>query len=352
MSINTRNEIIENIYTHVENGDVDKAVFACLRLSRSIGDIFNTLLFLKELHPDKKQYTQAFYDEVKDIKEEAQKILWKTVTEHWIEGRSLEYSLTDEPDRTVIILGVGEMQKEIVVLSEIISDLKAPIGMTAYDLAAFTDRYDSDKSQFRLKIKGINSILERIRTRCLNYASKIEHQLTAQKEADSFLMQVQNEVNTYFSSRSEDTYTKLIKATDLLYSKNSEDHALLLTSIRRAIHSVANYFYPPVNEEVMGLDGKFHKMGDDQYINRLGEFVNKSFIKSTSTDVLKAELHYLMVFATKINEIASKGVHNEVTKSEAKQGLLGLYLFLANVIEKLEYSAPESSIAMTLKSNS
>lgn len=339
--MDSRQEIIERIYDHVENDDADKAVFACLRLSRSIGDVFNTLLFLKELHPDKKQSDQAFYDEVKDLKKEAQGILWKRVTEHWIEGRTLAYSITDDPDKTVMVMGVGAMKKEIAHLRETISDLKAPAGMDSYDLAAFTDRYDSTKSQFRLKMSGISSILERIRTRCLNFASRVEHQLANQKKADSFLMGVQNEVNSYFSSRSEDTYKKLTKATDLLGSKSSEDNALLLTSIRRAINSAADYFYPPVSDDVVCVDGKVRKMGNEQYLNRLHEFVLRSFGRSTSTELIKAELDFLMVFARKVNEMASKGVHAQVTESEAKQGLLGLYLFLANIIEKMEYKTPK-----------
>lgn len=350
--MNTRNDIIERIYDHVENDDVDKAVFACMRLSRSIGDVFNTLFFLKELRPDKKQFDQAFYDEAKDLKKEAREFLWKTVSDHWIEGRTLEYSMTDDPDKTVMIMGVGEMKKEIMHLKETISDLKAPAAMDGYDLAAFTDRYDSTKSQLRLRITGISSILERIRTRCLNYASKIEHQLAAQKQADSFLMSVQNEVNTYFLSRSEDTYKKLRKATDLLAGNSSEDNALLLTSIRRAIHSAADYFYPPVDSDVVCIDGRTRKMGNDQYLNRLHEFVLKSFGKSTSTDMIKAELEHLMVFAKRVNEIASKGFHSHVTDSEAKQGLLGLYLFLANVISKLEYETSNKSMRPTAESGS
>ncbi|WP_421716334.1 hypothetical protein [Arcobacter arenosus] len=332
-------EIIERIYDHVENDDVDKAVFACLRLSRSIGDVFNTLLFLKELHPDKKQSDQAFYEEVKDLKKEAQKFLWKIVGEHWLDGRTLDYSVTDDPDKTVLILGVGVMQKEKHHINETISDLKTPNGMTEYDLAAFTDRYDSTKSQFRLRLSGVNTILDRIRTRCLNYASRIEHQIASQEKANSFLMDVQNSVNTYFYTRSENTYIKLQKATDLLGSKNSEDNALLLTAIRRAINSIADYFYPPVESEVMCVDGVTRKMGNEQYLNRLHEFVMQSFKSSTSRELIKAELDYLMVFTRKLNDIASKGVHSEVSESEAKQGLVGLYLFLSNIIEKLEHNS-------------
>lgn len=347
--MDNRQKLIERIYDHIEDDDIDKAVFACIRLSRSIGDVFNTLLFLKELRPDEKQSDQAFYDEVKDLKEEAQEFIWKTVNEHWLQGRNLDYSITGDPDKTVIAMGVGEMKKEIDILQVTIFDLKTPDGMDGYDLAAFTDRYNSMKSRLRLKLSAISSILERIKTRCFNYASRIEHQLAGQRKADSFLMNIQNEVNTYFMSRSEDTYKRLRKATDLLDSKNSEDNALLLTAVRRAIHSAADYFYPPVSEDVVCIDGKARKMGNEQYLNRLHEFISLSFSKSTSTDLIKAELNHLMVFAEKINAIASKGVHAQVTESEAKQGLLGLYLFFANIIEKLEYNTPNKATAADAK---
>lgn len=61
--------LIEKIYIHVENGDVDKAVFACIRLSRNMGDVFNTVIFLRELHPDKKQLNRAFYEETEKLNE-------------------------------------------------------------------------------------------------------------------------------------------------------------------------------------------------------------------------------------------------------------------------------------------
>ncbi|MBA3013969.1 MAG: hypothetical protein KKD63_01790 [Proteobacteria bacterium] len=331
-------EIINRIFDHIENGDVDKAAFACVRLSRNIGDIFNTIIFLRELYPNKKQFAQTFYDETINLKKAAQDFLWKKTLDHWVEERTLLYSLTDEPDETVLALGVGEMQKELFHLKETIADLNIPKGMGEYDAAAFTDRYDFTKSKLRLRISGITTINERIRTRCLNYASRIEKQIETQEKPNLFLSDVQNKVNNYFSSRSDEIFRKLQKASILLGSTNPEDNALLLASIRRAINSVADYYFPPQKGEVMCSDGITRKMGKEQYLNRLYEFCSKTYNSSTSNELIRAELDYLMVFAKKLNEIASKGVHAEVSSAEAKQGLVGLYLFLSNIIEKIEYN--------------
>ncbi len=330
-------ELVNRIYDYVETGEVDKAVFACLRLSRNMQDKFNTILFIRELYPDKRQFTKAFGEETDRFSEEVKEYLWTETLEHWIDERTMRFSLAeDDPDKTVLGLGVGELLREVEHIRKVIVDLRVPPGMGEYDTAAFTARYDTEKSKLGLRLIAINTILERIRTRCLNYASRIEHQIQIQEKPREFLSDVQNAVNNFFSARSEDVYNKLQKASALVASTNPEDFALLLTSVRRSIKAVADYFYPPKDGMVLCSDGVERLMGNDEYLNRLHEFCSITFASSTSNDLVQAELNYLMSFARKLNKIASKGVHSDVTSSEAKQGLVGLYMFLFNVIQKIE----------------
>jgi dsDNA-binding SOS-regulon protein len=146
----------------------------------------------------------------------------------------------------------------------------------------------------------------------------------------------QNEVQNYFKARSSDVYEKLQKANQLVDSNNSEDLSLLLTQVRRAIKAVADHFYPAEINSKICADGTLRVLNDEKYLNRLREFIYERFPRSTSTDLFRAELDYLLAFATKLNDIASKGVHSEVSLSEAKQGFLGLYLFLYNLCQRLE----------------
>jgi hypothetical protein len=132
-----------------------------------------------------------------------------------------------------------------------------------------------------------------------------------------------------------DTYIKLQKASELAESTNPEDHALLLTAVRRAIKSIADHFLPPSNETHTFPDGKIGALDDDHYLNRLSLFCSR-FPSSSSSDLIKAELEHLSFFARRLNSIASKGVHADVTHAEARQGLVGLYLFASNVIGRLE----------------
>ena len=143
-------------------------------------------------------------------------------------------------------------------------------------------------------------------------------------------------MNSYFKAHSEDIYVKIQKAAQLVDSKDSEDFSILLTQVRRAIKSAADYFYPPKSEPVKCSDGRERDLGDEQYLNRFHEFLLTKFKKSSTRDLLRTELEHLAVFARKLNEVASKGVHSEVSMQDAKLGLIGLYFFLYNIIIRIQ----------------
>jgi hypothetical protein len=333
-------ELIQRIFDHVENGDVDKAARAALRLSRQIGDHINTAIFLHELVGDREEIIRVIYDDTSHLNREAQEFIYKNSFERWLKSRTLSFSFSGDDEnqepRNCLAISVGELPEDLRQCEKYITDKKIPPTMGEFDTAAFTDRYDLIKSQLRLRIRAINTIKDQVLNRCLIFAIGVEKQLAAQRKTVNFLQSAQNEVQNFFKSRSEDVYQKLQKANQLVDSDSIEDLSLLLTQIRRAIKAAADYFLPPEKSARQCSDGVERTLGDEQYLNRLHEFVYTTFPRSTSTDLLRAELDYLLVFARRLNDISSKGVHANVTEAEAKQGFLGLYLFLFNVCQRLE----------------
>lgn len=333
------NSAIERVYDHLENDDVDKAVMTCLRISRHLQDHLYTAIFLREFYPSRKDFIRILYDDTSHLKRETQKELDKISLDYWLDIHTLDFSLSttvNGDEKNVIKIPVGEMKSELEQWERSINDLTLPSGMGEFDTAAFTDRYNNQKAQIRLMIKAVYIVKERVKTRCLNYAIRTEKQLLGQKKSQGFLQECQNLVNNYFKQHSEDVYTKLQKATQLIDSTDPEDHSLLLTQIRRAIKAAADYFYPPLQHPTVCLDGQERLLGNDQYLNRLNEYLMKNIERSSSKTLLKTEFEHLSVFMKKLNEIASKGVHAEVTMNEAKQGLIGIYMFLHNLIIKIQ----------------
>jgi len=119
----------------------------------------------------------------------------------------------------------------------------------------------------------------------------------------------------------------------------------LLTEVRRAFKAAADFFYPPSTTKVMCSDGVVRDMGEEKYLNRLREHLEVSLPPSTSRELLETELEYLGSFLSRLNNLASKGVHGDVALAEAKQGLVGLYFFLFNLSQPLLHRAAERADA-------
>jgi hypothetical protein len=236
-------------------------------------------------------------------------------------------------------MGVGELCKDIEQMKNGIEDLHLPPGVDEYDAAAFTDQNMSLKGQMRLKIRACEQVLERIRTRCLYYACRIEGQLEAEARTSELVSSVQREVHNFYAERCEPAYQSLRKAASLIRSNDAEDHALLLTSIRRALKAAADYHYPPEHTPHPCSDGRMRALGEDQYLNRLHEFCARTPKAGSASSLIRAELDHLSTFMRRLNDVASKGVHAQVSPQEARQGLLGVYMFLSNLIGRLTRDA-------------
>jgi hypothetical protein len=332
--------VIERVYEHLESDRVESAVMACLRLARNLNDHLNAAVFLRELRSGRQHFKSTFYEDTAQLKEEVQKRLWEYSLELWLESRTMRFSLTDDKEMNVLDLGAGEIEAEIPRLEQAIQDMTLPAGLDSFDAAAFTDKFLRSKQNLRLRITALETIKATIKSRCLTYCISLERQLEAQNKTEVFLHQVQTEVNNYFKGQCEDVYIKLQRAAQLVTSENSEDGPLLLTEVRRSIKAIADYLYPASVEPVRCADGNTRKLDDEKYLNRLEEYVAREFPKGTANELLEAELRVLVAFVRRLNDIASKGVHVAVRPEEAKQGLVGLYMFLYNLIGRLQLKQP------------
>ena len=186
--------IIERVYEHIENGHIDKAAMGCLRIARHLKDYLYTAIFLREIYPNNKELIRILYDDMSHLKDEAKRFVYDRSHDYWLESHTLDYSLaTDEgEERNILKIGAGDLDSELEQLKRSIQDLAITPGMGEYDTAAFTDRYNNQKAQMRLRISAIQTIKERIKTRCLNYAIGVERQLETPRKTQSSLKQAKN----------------------------------------------------------------------------------------------------------------------------------------------------------------
>jgi hypothetical protein len=188
-------QLVERVYELVEAREIDKAVMVCLRLARAMRGTFNAVVFLRELSPDVQQLRTSFHEATQHLSEAATDQVLQVTIELWLHERTFSDKVVpDEADRNVLVMGVGDLYREIENMERSIEDLRLPPGLGEYDTAAFTDQNAKLKAHMRLKIRACNELLERIRTRCLNYANRLEGQLTAEAHTSVIVSTVQREV--------------------------------------------------------------------------------------------------------------------------------------------------------------
>ncbi|AJA60649.1 MULTISPECIES: hypothetical protein [Bradyrhizobium] len=340
---------LERIHDHIENDRVENAVMACLRVARASKDFLFAAIFLRELYPSKAEIARALFNETQHLNDEAKKFIYERSLDRHLDLHTIESMDQDsdkaEGDRAnVLPVAAGEIESEIKRWQDTLADLVPPPGLSQFDVAEFTLSAMEQKGIVRTRLAGLYTVKARLKTRCFNYALEIERQFDAGRQQDNFLHSVQAEVHNYFRGRSDYVVQKLIKASQLAASKDGEDCALVLTEVRRAMKAAADLFWPVTGEEpVKCSDGQERKLGDQQYLNRLQEFARVKLRNSSARDLLLAELDHLDVFFRRLNDLASKGVHAEVTVAEARQGLVGLYFFLSNLIRHLVSAEPQTA---------
>ena len=84
---------------------------------------------------------------------------------------------------------------------------------------------------------------------------------------------------------------------------------------------------------VKGRDqnGKEIKLGEEQYKNRLWQYVSENY-KGVSSKVIKDELDYLCNRIDSLHELSCKGVHGDVNLFEVNQCVIYIYLLIGDIL--------------------
>lgn len=341
--MDTQKDLVSQIYIAVSQKNAEQAVQICFRLAQLTNDHLYSIIFMRHLYKNSKEGLWHMCEDIGALPKELVKYIDKKSFNIWLQTHTISTYLSNEFDegeeKNVLNFTIGEISNEILHLEAAISELVCPQGLTPFDTAAFLDKFTQQKFLIRNRIKMLLEVQNKILYLCLSYVTSFEKKIYGQIKTYNFLEVIYEEVNNYFNTYADDVYLKLLKASELIYSDDIEDMSLVLTEVRRTIKSVADFFYPPQFKEIVCSDGKMRKLGEDNYLNRLNEFIMRRFSKSTSRELIKLEFETLSIFVRKIDSIASKGVHSIVDKTEAKQGLVGLYFLLYNIIHKLENSS-------------
>jgi len=152
---------------------------------------------------------------------------------------------------------------------------------------------------------------------------------------DSIFSQFRKEADEKLETLAPPILEKLTSVYDNLGSENPEDWANAVHSCRRILVDLADVLYPP-RDEPIEIGGKPVKVGQEQYINRLVQFVASKTGSKTYRDVVGADLSNIGKRLDSINDAVCKGTHTEITKDEGARYIIHTYLLISDIVALID----------------
>lgn len=207
-----------------------------------------------------------------------------------------------------------------------------PPGIHSYDLS----KHVSDQEQTRIRLVEsrltLETVLARIKNRLWEFLTETEYELTFGEATAETFDRLRLYVDKQLTTISPLALEQFQTAYRRLKDGGDEDRAHALTSCRRVLKTLADELYPASSEPVAGADGKSRELNDAMYVNRLLQYVAEAISKHENGGVVQATIKDLGTRLSALNELASKGVHADVTTYEVDTCVVQTYLVVADVL--------------------
>jgi len=183
-------------------------------------------------------------------------------------------------------------------------------------------------------------------TEHINYVRRVAHEKAStlyNKVAFSSTPQtsldiLRAEVDSKLLDLAPEAAEKLMIAFRSVASEHPEEWSHALTSCRRFLEDLADVLYPPKDDQVKG-----RTLGKAQYINRLWAFMDESIESESNKELAKAHVDYLGSYLERANKLGHKGVHADLSRTEAIKAVFHTYLLVADILDYLKRDATKAS---------
>lgn len=182
-------------------------------------------------------------------------------------------------------------------------------------------------------IYNINAHLSYINKYCYSYISSLIDKLKYSGTIKSSFDLLKEAVDDKFLEIDPELAEQMMLAFKSISSDSKEEWSQALTTCRRLLESLADSLYPAHDETIEKRTFK-----QNQYVNRLWQFMHEAIQSDTNKTLAKAHVDYLGSWLERNNKATNKGVHDEVTQLEATKFVFHIYLMLADLLEYLDDS--------------
>jgi hypothetical protein len=245
--------------------------------------------------------------------------------EAWMDRRAM-------PDgKNVYGMSIQNIEDHVREIRAQEASLIPPPGMTPLDLGL--RMLDIDKTRPKLlEVRlPLERILARTRQRLWEFLIETEHELTFGEASAETFDRLRSYVDQQLTVLAPPALEQFQAAYRRLKEGTPEARAHAVTSCRRVLKTFANLVYPP-GDAVTGADGNTRQMTEDKFINRLLQFVTEAVGSHSNGAVVAASVEDVGRRVAALNDLASKGVHDEVGEYEVDSCVVQTYLVIADLL--------------------
>lgn len=314
-------EILRNFeLSEIPMGNI---VLKCLRLCRLLGDQKGTLLFT---------YESSGYPRGADGKytTQAERI---AVLAHR-EFQQYDYVAKDISNYVSYAL-ISDLESGIETLRiKLAASADPGVALTSANpnqILRVPDGNSQERSQITFQIHQKMQILTQVKGALYNYILTIYNKLVYGNIVEDIFTESRIRVNEKLGEYCPKSVEKFVSVYENLLSDNPEDYANAVHSCRRILVDLADALYPPSDTPIQ-VNGKTIKVGVDQYINRLIQYICSKSGSKTYKDIVGSDLRSIGERLDAINNAVCKGTHADITKDEAQRYIIHTYLLIGDVI--------------------
>lgn len=211
--------------------------------------------------------------------------------------------------------------------------------MRSLDEMVTTPRPYEDEVSLHSRIEWENRrhitrrVMGRVRNDTFDYLMRCEATLRLAATGGRIFDRHRTRVDQHLRSVAPDVLDKLNAALERSTStEDPEARSHALTSCRRVLVAVADHVFPAQSAPYVGKDGTTHKVGVEEYRNRLVAAVERSDT-TTHGSALVPTIEDFAARLGRLDKLTSKGVHAEPTAAEVDFGVINTYMIAGEVLQ-------------------
>ena len=231
----------------------------------------------------------------------------------------------DGTTRSYKVESIGEMQAHIESANASLAALSGAPSSGELALLVENSRRDQRYAAWA-RIANERGHLDGVLGAIHDYVAERYQELRFGSTVESAFEAVRAEVDAAIAELVPNALPRLSAAFENTSSSSPEHWANAASTCRRLLKEVADAIRPP------GPDVQGRKMGDEQYINRLIDWIAQRPASKTLTGVVAADLEHLGVRLDAVADAGHKGAHVDVSRFDASRFLVGTYLLLGDIL--------------------